>query len=196
MNATSSNITRSSATDFSAALDSSTAQGPRQCCGAARRPGTASGREADSFTSRFGIELPRGMRSENIGGDWAEFCNRFAAPGFVRIADWQSRARGAGRSEYSATLAFGGTRRTVSATAFGPLAALTSMLYDAGSAIEILEFHRYETTDGFVTFLFCDMDGRRGWSMGLAGSGELSAARALISAVNRLRPGRDLAAAA
>ncbi len=67
------------------------------------------------------------------------------------------------------------------ASAPGPVAAMTSMLYDAGCAMEILSFHQHEIGHRTATFLLCESAGIRLWAMGIGESGTESTLRAMIS---------------
>lgn len=68
----------------------------------------------------------------------------------------------------------------------GPISALTDMLYRLGAGVEIVSFHRYDFTGGVATFLLCERDDRRTWSMGNGRTGQESALTALIAGANRL----------
>nr|WP_256895503.1 alpha-isopropylmalate synthase regulatory domain-containing protein [Rhodococcus sp. 1163] len=66
------------------------------------------------------------------------------------------------------------------------------MLYDAGFHIEILNFHQQTVSENGIhaakiaTFVLCEFDGRRAWSMAMDGDGTSSSIRAVIGAANML----------
>ncbi|RVW01921.1 2-isopropylmalate synthase [Rhodococcus xishaensis] len=141
----------------------------------------------DPFFHRFAMHLPREMRAQAQGLSWAEFAQRFSPTGGpVRLGSWESTDLGAGRSAYTATLALGDSITSASATATGPIAALTSMLYDAGFQLEILSFHQQRTSGGIATFVLCDHDGDRRWAMAIGDDCILSSLSAIIAGANLL----------
>ncbi|MGF7121787.1 2-isopropylmalate synthase [Rhodococcus sp. AG1013] len=141
----------------------------------------------DPFSLRFGLPLPRDMRAQAQGLTWAEFTERFGPTGGpVRLGSWTSEHLGAGRHTFTATLGLGDTISSASATATGPIAALTSMLYDAGFQLEILSFHQQRTSAGTATFLLCEHEGERRWAMSIADDCNSSAREAIIAGANLL----------
>jgi len=54
---------------------------------------------------------------------------------------------------YQATIAIGDRISTSTASASGPLSALTAMLYDRGIAVEMLKFHQVPAGDSVATFI-------------------------------------------
>ncbi|MET4610339.1 hypothetical protein ABIC28_001317 [Rhodococcus sp. PvR044] len=143
---------------------------------------------SDPFALRFGLPLPRALRTEAAGMSWRTFLATYSPTGGpIRFGRWSAHALGAGRSEFRATLALGDTIHQAEATAAGPIAALTSMLYDAGLPMEILSFHQLKVGDGrTATFLLCEHDGRRHWAAGLADTATESSVEAMIAAANIL----------
>lgn len=141
----------------------------------------------DPFSRRFGAPLPRDLRAQAQGLSWTEFTQRFAPTGGpFRLGSWDAAGRGAGCADYTATLAIGDTITSASATATGPIAALTSMLYDAGFQIEILSFHQQHTTAGTATFVLCEHDGDRRWATAFGDDGISSSLAAIITGANLL----------
>ncbi len=139
------------------------------------------------YAERFVIAAPRELRAESSQLSGVEFVDRYCrANGPVRLGGWSVAKRQLGSAEYSTTLAFGEQVRTVRATATGPIAAMTSALYDAGIAVEVLSFHQRRTEDGTATFVRCEYDGRRGWAAALAGDDTESALQAMVAGVNSL----------
>lgn len=141
----------------------------------------------DPFFQRFGTHLPRDLRTQAQGLSWSEFTQRFSPTGGpIRLGSWETTGLGAGRNTYTATLGLGDTITSASATATGPIAALTSMLYDAGFQIEILSFHQQRTSAGTATFILCDHDGERRWAMAIGEDCISSSLDAIIAGANLL----------
>lgn len=117
----------------------------------------------------------------------AEYAQTYApTSGPVRLGSAECAPRGAGRFEFTATLAVGDSIRSASALCHGPAEAMTSMLYDAGIHLEILSFHQQQTEAGTVTFVHAQQDSREAWAMGVGADATESTARALVAAANRL----------
>jgi len=141
----------------------------------------------DPFFQRFGTHLPRDLRAQAQGLSWTEFAQRFAPTGGpVRLGSWTSEHLGAGRHTFTATLGLGDRISSASATATGPIAALTSMLFDAGFQLEILSFHQQRTSEGTATFILAEHDGERRWAMAIAEDCNASAREAIIAGANLL----------
>lgn len=141
----------------------------------------------DPFFQRFGTHLPRDLRAQAQGLSWTEFAQRFSPTGGpVRLGSWTSEHLGAGRHTFTATLGLGDRISSASATATGPIAALTSMLFDAGFQLEILSFHQQRTSEGTATFILAEHDGERRWAMAIAEDCNASARDAIIAAANLL----------
>lgn len=141
----------------------------------------------DPFFQRFGTHLPRALRAQAQGLSWTEFAQRFSPTGGpVRLGSWTSEHLGAGRHTFTATLGLGDRISSASATATGPIAALTSMLFDAGFQLEILSFHQQRTSEGTATFILAEHDGERRWAMSIAEDCNASARDAIIAAANLL----------
>lgn len=141
----------------------------------------------DPFFQRFGTHLPRDLRAQAQGLSWTEFAQRFSPTGGpVRLGSWTSEHLGAGRHTFTATLGLGDRISSASATATGPIAALTSMLFDAGFQLEILSFYQQRTSEGTATFILAEHDGERRWAMSIAEDCNASARDAIIAAANLL----------
>lgn len=141
----------------------------------------------DPFFQRFGTHLPRDLRAQAQGLSWTEFAQRFSPTGGpVRLGSWTSEHLGPGRHTFTATLGLGDRISSASATATGPIAALTSMLFDAGFQLEILSFHQQRTSEGTATFILAEHDGERRWAMSIAEDCNASARDAIIAAANLL----------
>jgi hypothetical protein len=83
-------------------------------------------------------------------------------------------------------IAIGDNLGISTASASGPIAALTTMLHERGITIETVKFHQMRSGDATATFI-CGTDGLRAeWAMGWASDPTQSALRALIACANRL----------
>lgn len=140
---------------------------------------------ADSFH----CTLPRDLRPLAESLDWASVVRRFGStPGPLRLGSWSTRAAHGGRTTFDATFGIGDAIHRASATSYGPIDAVTSMLYDAGFHLEILSFHQQPVaaSDRIATFVLCEFDGRREWAMAIEDDGVTSSIRAIIVAANML----------
>ncbi|ORM26997.1 hypothetical protein [Williamsia sp. 1135] len=118
---------------------------------------------------------------------WSIFTETYApATGPIRLGAWTASPTRHDLLECQATIASGNTIASLTATATGSIAALSDMLYRLGSGVEIISLHQYPHAGGIATFLLCERDERRSWSMGNGPTGEESALGALIAAANRL----------
>ena len=104
----------------------------------------------DPFRSRFGHQLPPGLREEARGMQWRTFTATYSPASSLRIHNIESQRLRAGRFHYTATLTStdAGCRRSENKDiiAMGPISACTNLLADAGRRVEILEFHQYEVS--------------------------------------------------
>ena len=115
----------------------------------------------DPFRSRFGHQLPPGLREEARGMQWRTFTATYSPASSLRIHNIESQRLRAGRFHYTATLTStdAGCRRSENKDiiAMGPISACTNLLADAGRRVEILEFHQYEVFEATVIFIrTCD----------------------------------------
>ena len=108
----------------------------------------------ESSTLLFdGIPPPRGLREDADTMSWSTFVATYApSAGPLRLGQWQCAetdrpATQMGPRDFQATLALGDRIETASATANGPVAALTAMLYELGVAVEMLRFHQLQTEE-------------------------------------------------
>ncbi|AYJ47777.1 alpha-isopropylmalate synthase regulatory domain-containing protein [Rhodococcus sp. P1Y] len=135
----------------------------------------------------FAAFLPRDMREETGELNWTTLQQRFcAATGPIRLGSWKSSSARGGRTTFDATFGLGDSIHAASATTYGPIDALTSMLYDAGFHIEIVSFHQQPLDERTVTFVLTEFDGRRQWSMAVDSDCHASSIRAVIGAANML----------
>ncbi|NDV05146.1 2-isopropylmalate synthase [Rhodococcus sp. IEGM 248] len=152
-------------------------------------PFSSSTTAADPFAARHGKPLPRELCTESAGMAWSAFEAVYApSSGPFRLGSWSETKTGPGMWDFEATLGIGESICKTAASAPGPVAAMTSMLYDAGCAMEILSFHQHEIGHRTATFLLCERDGIRLWAMGIGESHTESTLRAMISGANRLQP--------
>ena len=91
-----------------------------------------------------------------------------------------------GPRTFRATLGFGDHNETATATATGPVAALTAMLYDHGIAVEMLRFHQLRSEDTTATFIQGSDGCRAEWAMGCVGRPDPVGTDAVIACANRL----------
>lgn len=148
-----------------------------------------------SGADRFdGIPLPRELREDASTMSWSTFTATYApTSGPVRLGQWEC-ADGERRASrlgpqprtFRATLGLGDRIETATATATGPVAALTAMLYDHGIAVETLRFHQLRSDDTTATFIRGTDGCRAEWAMGWAKDPTQSALRAVIACANRL----------
>jgi hypothetical protein len=146
------------------------------------------------FAEQFATPVPRSLRKEADEMSWENF-NAMYAPtsGPLRLGQWTctdayrpSSRLGPQARNYQATLAIGDRINTASASASGPVAALTAMLHDRGIAVETIAFHQLAADGGTATFIRGSNGSRAEWAMGLDEDATQSALRAVIACANRL----------
>jgi hypothetical protein len=151
----------------------------------------------DSPTFRFhGIPLPRGLREDADAMSWSTFTATYApSAGPLRLGHWEctdtdrpTRRWGPQPQTFRATLALGDRIETATATATGPVAALTAMLHDHGVAVEMLRFHQLRSGDTTATFIQGTDGCHAEWAMGCSADPTQSALSAVIACANRLYP--------
>lgn len=151
--------------------------------------------QPEPSSARFGdVPLPPGLREDAESMPWGAFTARYSpSSGPLRLGQWEcadadrpATRLGPQPRNFRATLGIGDRIETVVATASGPVAALTEMLYERGVAVEMLRFHQFPAGSDTATFI-CGSDGMRDeWAMGLADDPTESALRAIIACANRL----------
>lgn len=125
---------------------------------------------------------------------WDSFIASYSpGNGPVRLGHWEcmDAKRPASRlgpqaRHFRATIAIGDRINTSTASASGPIAALTAMLHDHGIAVEMLRFHQLETEGHTATFIKGSDGARQVWAMGSDADSTQSALRAVIACANRL----------
>ena len=125
---------------------------------------------------------------------WSTFTATYApSAGPLRLGHWEctDTERPATRwgpqpQTFRATLALGDRIENATATATGPVAALTAMLYEHGVAVEMLRFHQLRSDDTTATFIQGSDGCRAEWAMGCSEDPTQSALSAVIACANRL----------
>ncbi|MEB3034143.1 2-isopropylmalate synthase [[Mycobacterium] nativiensis] len=147
-----------------------------------------------SFADQFEGRLPRGLRDQAARLSWDGFVATYGrAKGPLALGRWRcldadrpaARLGPQGRT-YQATIAVRGVRGTCTAAAQGPLAALTTMLYERGITLEILGFHQLRCGAETATFIHGSNGQGSAWAMGFATDPGRSALEAVITCANRL----------
>ena len=91
---------------------------------------------------------------------------------------------------YRAMIAVGDHISTSTATASGPIAALTAMLHERAITVETLRFHQMRSGPITATFIHGSNGIRAEWAMGWSDDPTQSALRAVIACANRLVAGQ------
>lgn len=143
---------------------------------------------SNAALDQFGIAVPRELRQHAAALSFADFRDRFTgARGPIRLGSWSTAPARGGRTTFEATFGLADSIHSATASAYGPIDALTSMLYDAGFHIEIISFHQQTMRDGrTATFVQCECGGRTEWAFAASDSGAESSIRAIIGAANML----------
>ena len=147
----------------------------------------------ESSTLLFdGLPLPRGLREDADTMSWSTFTATYApSTGPLRLGQWHCAdtdrpATRLGPRTFRATLALGDRIETATATANGPVGALTAMLHERGVAVEMLRFHQLQSHGATVTFIQGTDGCRAVWAMGYSKDRTQSALSAVIACANRL----------
>jgi hypothetical protein len=146
---------------------------------------------AETSVGFDGTSLPRGLREDANRMSWSAFTATYAPSGGpLRLGHWEctdpATRRGPQPRTFRATLGLGDRIETATASATGPIAALTAMLYDHGMAVEMLRFHQLRSDDQTATFIQGTDGCRAEWAMGLSDDPTQSALSAVIACANRL----------
>jgi hypothetical protein len=152
----------------------------------------------EPLSARFGgVRLPSGLREDAETMSWSTFITTYAPNGGpLRLGHWEcvdperpATRLGPQPRNFRATLGYGDRIETATASATGPVAALTAMLYELGVPLEMLRFHQMPTgpdSQDTATFIR-GSDGRRdAWGMGWSADPAESALRAVIACANLL----------
>ncbi|MGX7695304.1 hypothetical protein [Gordonia polyisoprenivorans] len=119
---------------------------------------------------------------------WQEFTEVYADTGTIRLGSLSITPAPADMIECRATMAFADRIMSMSATATGPVGAMTSILHDLGAPVSIVSLHQRPTDRGFAAFLLCERDDRQCWAYGDGATGDEANVNALIAGANRLLP--------
>jgi hypothetical protein len=140
------------------------------------------------FAEHFDHPLPLGLRSQAETLTWDAFLDAYGPSGPLRLGSWacDDAPRGPCAHKYRATFADGDRISTSTATASGPVAALTAMLYERGIAVEMLGFHQMSAGEHTATFINACDGYHTEWAMGCDEDATQSALRAMIACANRL----------
>ncbi|WP_326547397.1 homocitrate synthase [Mycolicibacterium sp. ND9-15] len=147
-----------------------------------------------AFAAHVDAPIPRDLREEADAMSFESFLAEYApSSGPLRLGNWScldgdrpATRLGPQARNYQATLAIGDRICTTSAAASGPVAALTSMLYDRGIALEMTAFHQIHAGERTATFIRGSDGMRSKWAMGLSDDPTQSALSAVIACANRL----------
>jgi hypothetical protein len=150
---------------------------------------------APLFAAQFDAPLPPDLREEAQTMTTEAFQSTYApTSGPVRLGHWQCTDAERGGTHlgpqarhYEATIGVGERIGTSTATASGPVAALTEMLHQRGIAVEMLKFHQLHADGGVATFIRGTDGSHDAWAMGLSDDPIQSALRALVACANRLQ---------
>lgn len=141
------------------------------------------------FADFFDAPLPRGLRDLAAEMSWDDVAATFgSSAGPVRLDEWARDEQTHGRHAHTfrATIAIGDRRVASSATASGPLGALTAMLHERGIAVEMLNFHQLQAGGQTATFIRGTDGVDAEWAIGWSECPNQSALRAVIACANRL----------
>lgn len=151
-----------------------------------------------AFAAFVDAPIPRDLREEADAMSFESFLAEYASSsGPVRLGHWScldgdrpATRLGPQARHYQATLTIGDRICTASAAASGPVAALTSMLYDRGIALEMTAFHQMHARGRTATLIRGCSGMRSEWAVGLCDDPTQSALSAVIACANRLLAGQ------
>ncbi|WP_026917604.1 hypothetical protein [Gordonia shandongensis] len=116
------------------------------------------------------------------------FDDTFAPHGMLALRDLSIEAAPGDTVVCRARFSAGPRDFDLSATASGPIGAMSEMLYGMGAGVEIVSLSQQDDDGQVTTYLLCERDSRRCWSYGRARRGDESAVHALIAGANQLAP--------
>jgi hypothetical protein len=152
----------------------------------------------ENLSARFGgVPLPSGLREDAENMSWSTFTTTYAPnTGPLRLGHWEcvdperpATRLGPQARNFRATLGFGDRIETATASASGPVAALTAMLHELGVPVEMLRFHQLpaDPDSQDTTTFIRGSDGRHdAWGVGWSADPAESALRAVIACANLL----------
>ena len=154
--------------------------------------------DASPFATYVDGRMPRALRESAEEKSFDEFLAEYSAStGPLRLRQWActdgdrpAAKLGPQARTYQATLALGDRIGTARASACGPVAALTEMLYERGIGVEMTAFHQLPAGEHTATFIRGSRgDGSDRWAMGWSDDPIDSALHAVIACANRLLAG-------
>jgi hypothetical protein len=148
----------------------------------------------EALAARFGsAPLPRGLREDAEKMPWSTFTTIYSpTSGPLRLGYWEctdnrrATLLGPQPRTFRASFAIDDRIETATASASGPVAALTAMLYERGMPFETLRFHQLQSGEHTVTFVQGSDGQHTEWAMGWSEDATQSALRAIIACANRL----------
>lgn len=174
----------------------------------------ATGTTSCPFQERFGRRLPRGFAEHATGMDWRTLLDTFApSSDRFHLADFTRRPLGRGITAYEAILATRGTsespRRTSASSrgeaespgdftahrlttrSCGDLTAMSDMLGQIGTPVEVERFHQYDgpgfgDAQSWCTILRATSGRRETWALGFGENPSEASIAALLSAATLL----------
>lgn len=114
------------------------------------------------------------------------FTDEYAAGGSIRLGMWSMEPASADMVTCRATIAYADRIMSLQAQSTGPIAAMTSILYDLGTPVQIVRFHQREDDGVVTTYLLCENDDRQCWAFGTGDTRDEANVNALIAGANRL----------
>lgn len=118
---------------------------------------------------------------------WQEFTDEYGGSGSIRLGAWSVAPQAADMVECRATIACDDRIMSASATASGPVGAMTSILHDIGAPVQIVQFHQRRTDGHITTILLCENGNRQCWAYGDGTTSDEASLNALVAGANRLR---------
>lgn len=123
---------------------------------------------------------------------WQQFVDEYTTNGAIRLGSWTVAPAPGDMVECRATIAYDDRIMSMTATAAGPVGAMTSILHDLGVSVQIVRLHQRRLDDRNVSFLLCEHDRQQCWATGDGDTTADANINALIAGANRLLAGSDL----
>ncbi|NDK89175.1 hypothetical protein GYA93_06200 [Gordonia desulfuricans] len=117
---------------------------------------------------------------------WQEFDDSFGGTGAIRLGSWSLNPAPADMIECRATIAYADRIMSMSATATGPVGAMTSILHEMGAPVQVVSVHQRQTDDGITAFMLCEHNHRQCWVYGDGATADEANVNALVAGANRL----------
>lgn len=111
------------------------------------------------------------------------------ATDIVRLGTWTITPHQQDLVECRATVSYANRSMSLSATASGPVGAMTSILYEIGAPMQIMRSHQ-RNQDGRITArLLCESNYRQFWASGGGATCDEANVNALVAGANELLAG-------